>query len=87
MMIGMSEASQGIGALVGPIVGTGLFAVAGYNFMLYSLGCLFIVMSIVVYVLFPAFVDSTHEGKKHATSALDMNISGAFSYQRRLSID
>jgi hypothetical protein len=86
-MIGLLEASQGFGITVGPIIGTGLFALAGYNFMLYSFGGLFLLIGIFVYILIPPFVDSTHQDEMHGTSALDMNVSGVFSYQRRLSYD
>jgi MFS transporter, DHA1 family, multidrug resistance protein len=80
MMIGLLEASQGFGLMVGPIIGTGLFALAGYNFMLYSFGTLFLVIGICVYIIIPTFVDSTHQDENHGTSHLDMNVSGIFSY-------
>jgi hypothetical protein len=79
-MIGLLEASQGLGLMLGPILGTGLYAMAGYNGMLYSFGGLFLFISIFVYSLVPAFVDETHESQMHGTSAIDMNISGIFSY-------
>jgi hypothetical protein len=86
-MIGLLEASQGFGITMGPIIGTGLFSLAGYNFMLYSFGALFLVISVCVYVIIPPFVDSIHQDKIHETSALDMSVSGVFRGQRRLSND
>lgn len=83
-MIGISEASQGLGLMFGPLIGTLLYAVAGYNFMLYSFGASFIPLSILVFWVFPSFVDVVPEEQLHVEDAVDMNLSGQFSYTRRL---
>jgi MFS family permease len=57
MMIGLLEAAQGLGLMLGPLLGTALYAVAGYNFMLYAFGGLFLFISFFVYLLVPNFVD------------------------------
>jgi MFS family permease len=86
-MIGLLEASQGIGFTMGPLIGTALFSVAGYNFMLYSFGSLFLMLSVFVYFIIPPFVDSIHQDKVPETSALDMSVSGVFRNPKHLSID
>lgn len=83
-MIGISEASQGLGLMFGPLIGTLLYAFAGYNFMLYSFGASFIPLSVLVFWCFPSFVDVVPEEQMHAEDAVDMNLSGQFCNTRRL---
>ena len=47
--------------MLGPILGTALYALAGYNFMLFSFGGLFLAISLLVYLLVPSFVDEVHD--------------------------
>ena len=47
--------------MFGPLIGTLLYAVAGYNFMLYSFGASFVPLSVLVFWCFPKFVDKVPE--------------------------
>jgi DHA1 family solute carrier family 18 vesicular amine transporter 1/2 len=86
-IIGLLEASQGLGFMFGPLLGSALFTLAGYNFMLYSFGVFFLFVSIVCRCLIPQFIDCVAENKQLAISAIDMNVSGHLSFQRRLRKD
>ena len=44
-MIGYIEAVTGIGLILGPIIGSLLYALGGYKFIFYSFGLLFIISS------------------------------------------
>ena len=56
-MIGMIEAVAGAGMMLGPLIGTGLYAIAGYQFMLISFGGVFIVLTVIIPFTFPKFLD------------------------------
>ena len=56
-MIGLLEALAGAGMMLGPLIGTGLFALGGYDFMLISFGGLFIVFAFLCPLLMPKVLD------------------------------
>ena len=56
-MIGYIEAVTGIGLIMGPIIGSGLYAFGGYQFIFFSFGSLFIIGSQFVKLLLNEKVD------------------------------
>ena len=56
-MIGLIEAVTGIGLIMGPLLGSALYAFGGYTFIFYSFGSLFIFLSFFIRVVFPVKVD------------------------------
>jgi len=56
-MIGMLEATAGLGMMLGPLLGTGLYAIGGYNFMFYSFGSLFLVLVLLFPYILPKVLD------------------------------
>lgn len=57
-MIGLIEAVTGVGLILGPLIGSALYAIGGYLFIFYSFGSLFIFFSLFVKCIFDADVDS-----------------------------
>ena len=56
-MIGMLEATAGLGMMLGPLLGTGLFAIGGYNFTFYSYGGMFLVLVSIFPFVLPKSLD------------------------------
>ena len=56
-MVGYIEAVTGVGLILGPLIGTGLMKLGGYDFIFFSFGGLFIFLSLWIYCIFPAKVD------------------------------
>lgn len=56
-MIGMLEAAAGLGMMVGPLFGTFLFSLGGYNFMYYSYGTIFYILAVAMYFYLPKSLD------------------------------
>jgi MFS family permease len=56
-MVGYIEAVTGVGLIMGPLIGSFLFAIGGYKFIFYSFGCLFIICSFFVKAIFPKSID------------------------------
>jgi len=44
-MMGYIEAVTGIGLILGPLIGSALYSIGGYNFIFYSFGLMFIIGS------------------------------------------
>jgi len=57
LMIGLLEAAAGLGMMLGPLIGTGLYAIGGYNFMFYSFGSLFLIIVFVFPYVLPKMLD------------------------------
>jgi hypothetical protein len=55
------EAAAGAGMMLGPLIGTCLFWVGGYVFMLVSLSLMFLVLSIIMPFILPKFLDQYTE--------------------------
>ena len=56
-MIGMLEATAGLGMMLGPLLGTGLFAIGGYNFTFYSFGAIFVFIVAIFPLVLPKVLD------------------------------
>jgi MFS family permease len=57
LLLGLLEALTGMGMTLGPLIGTGLFALGGYDFMLISFGGLFIVFAFLCPLFMPKGLD------------------------------
>ena len=51
------EAGAGAGMMLGPLIGTGLYAIGGYVFMLTFCGCTFLVLALLVPCALPKYLD------------------------------
>ena len=56
-MVGFIEAVTGVGLIMGPLIGSFLYAIGGYQFIFYSFGFLFIIASAFVKGIFPESID------------------------------
>lgn len=56
-MIGYIEAVTGVGLILGPLIGSGLYALGGYLFIFYAFGSIFIVFSFFVKMVFDESID------------------------------
>ena len=56
-MIGYMEAVTGIGLILGPLIGSALFAIGGYRFIFFSFGPIFIVGSLFIKCIFEEKID------------------------------
>ncbi len=56
-MIGMLEATAGLGMMFGPLLGESLFKIGGYNFTFYSYGSLFLVIVAIFPFVLPKSLD------------------------------
>lgn len=74
-MIGYMEAVTGIGLILGPLIGSALYALGGYVFIFYSFGLLFIISSMFIKLVFPAYIDN--ERNDMATLNLSVNEDGS----------
>ena len=56
-MVGYIEAVSGFGCILGPLIGTGLKKLGGYDFIFYAFGGLFIFLSLWIFCIFPERID------------------------------
>jgi hypothetical protein len=56
-MLGLLAAMDGTGMMLGPLIGTGLFAIGGYTFMLVSFGAVFIFLALFSPFCMPKVLD------------------------------
>ena len=56
-MVGYIEAVTGVGLILGPLIGSGLYSIGGYNFIFYSFGFFFIFFSAFIKLIFDKSVD------------------------------
>jgi MFS family permease len=56
-IMGYIFTAEGLGCMLGPMIGTLLYMVGGYNFILYSFGTLFIAFSFVIMASFDESID------------------------------
>ncbi len=56
-MIGLIEAAAGGGMMLGPLIGTALFSIGGYVFMLSSFGAVFLLLAAFLPWLLPQILD------------------------------
>jgi MFS family permease len=57
-MVGFIEAVTGVGLIMGPLIGSFLYAVGGYRFIFFSFGSLFVIASFFIKVIFPSTIDN-----------------------------
>ena len=57
-MVGYIEAVTGVGLILGPLIGSGLYALGGYTFIFYSFGSLFVASSLFVKLIFGEDIES-----------------------------
>lgn len=69
-MVGYIEAVTGVGLILGPLIGSGLYSIGGYKFIFFSFGSLFIVFSSFVKAIFDDSID-----KKFGSSAGNSPVS------------
>lgn len=69
-MFGMIEAAVGAGTMLGPLFGTALFAIGGYEFMLISFGFGFLVLTLKIPNTFPKFLDMYTNQEARTESAV-----------------
>jgi MFS family permease len=67
-MVGFIEAVTGVGLIMGPLIGSFLYAIGGYRFIFYSFGLLFVISSFFVKSIFPATVDGIGAESIHSSS-------------------
>ena len=56
-MVGYIEAVTGVGLILGPLLGSGLYSIGGYIFIFYSFGSIFLLFSFFVRAIFGEEVD------------------------------
>jgi MFS family permease len=56
-MVGYIEAVTGVGLIMGPLIGSFLYALGGYKFIFYAFGLLFLVSSFFIKAIFPETID------------------------------
>ena len=56
-MVGYIEAVTGVGLIMGPLIGSFLFAIGGYKFIFYSFGFLFLISSFFIKAIFPESIE------------------------------
>ena len=59
-MVGYIEAVTGIGLILGPLIGSVLYALGGYKFIFYSFGTFFMLSSLFVKLIFGDHIDRQH---------------------------
>lgn len=57
LLIGYLEAAAGAGMFIGPLIGTGFFAIFGYRFMMVGMGVMFFIGTVIVYKVLDEFLD------------------------------
>ena len=61
-MIGYIEAITGVGLIIGPLIGSLLYSLGGYNFTFFSFGSIFVIGIFFVKSIFGVEIDGkTHE--------------------------
>ena len=59
-IVGYIEAATGIGLILGPILGSSLYSIGGYNFLFNFFGSIFIVFSLFVKLIFDESIDNVN---------------------------
>ena len=67
-MVGYIEAVTGVGLIMGPLIGSFLFAIGGYKFIFYSFGFLFLISSFFIKAIFPESIDRMGMESPHTSS-------------------
>lgn len=56
-LVGAIEALTGVGLILGPILGSTLYAYGGFSFTFYVFGGIFLLTSFFIYLIFPKKID------------------------------
>ena len=62
-MVGYIEAVTGVGLILGPLIGSSLYAIGGYRFIFFSFGSLFVFFSLFIKCIFGPNVDGKAPSK------------------------
>ena len=62
-MVGYMEAVTGVGLILGPLIGSGLYAFGGYRFIFFSFGGIFLFFSLFIRCIFGENVDGKAPSK------------------------
>jgi MFS family permease len=76
-MVGYIEAVTGVGLILGPLIGSGLYALGGYRFIFFSFGSLFVVASFFIKAVFGPNIDAINTSSNESAS----KSSGRNSYR------
>jgi MFS family permease len=91
-MVGYIEAVTGVGLILGPLIGSGLYSIGGYKFIFFSFGSLFIVFSAFIKGIFDDSIDkkfgsSTNSSPAPTTSNRLASNENGFVRQLNMSAD
>jgi len=82
-MVGYIEAITGVGLILGPLIGSGLYAIGGYKFIFFSFGSFFVLSSFFIKVVFGTNIDAINTQSDVSGS----NASSTRSRRRRAMTD
>lgn len=68
-MVGYIEAATGIGLILGPLIGSGLYSIGGYHFIYNFFGSSFVVFSFFIKVIFNEEIDKLNAASISSNSA------------------
>ena len=68
-MVGYIEAVTGVGLILGPLIGSGLYSIGGYKFIFFSFGSLFIVFSAFIKGIFDDSIDKKFGSSTNSSPA------------------
>ena len=60
--------------MFGPLIGMVLYAISGYQFMLYAFGVLCLPLAALTFCLFPRSIDRSYNSQEHQSAALNLSI-------------
>ena len=63
-MVGYIEAVTGVGLIMGPLIGSALFAIGGYRFIFFAFGTIFVFCSLFIRCIFGENVDGKAPSKQ-----------------------
>lgn len=85
-MVGYIEAVTGVGLILGPLIGSFLYAVGGYKFIFFSFGSIFVVSSFFIKMIFGDNIDkvSTNKGSEQFNRS---QRSSSFQERYKMQLD
>lgn len=78
-MVGYIEAMTGIGLIMGPLIGSLLFAYGGYSFTFHVFAALFMTTACLIKCLFPEHIDRVEEVKEECFNDGYIDLPGEVS--------
>lgn len=79
-IIGILEACAGAGMMLGPLIGTLLFSIGGYNFMMISCGVFFGVLCVLTPLMFPKFLNMYTDFEEKSSHTEEKQVETNVSY-------